>query len=79
MNWDAIGAIGEILGATAVLVSLIYLSIQIRHNSRQVEEQTRALNADSVTAIETAHSNFRRSIINSPQVASLWRQAFRGH
>ena len=30
MNWDAIGAIGEILGAVAVFASLIYLSIQIR-------------------------------------------------
>ncbi len=25
MNWQAIGAIGEILGAIAVLVTLIYL------------------------------------------------------
>ncbi len=30
MNWDAIGALGEILGASAVFASLIYLAIQIR-------------------------------------------------
>jgi len=30
MNWDAIGAIGEIVGAAAVVVSLIYLAVQIR-------------------------------------------------
>jgi len=29
MNWDAIGAIGEIVGATAVVISLAYLAIQI--------------------------------------------------
>lgn len=34
MNWDAIGAIGEILGASAVVVSILYLSIQIRSNTR---------------------------------------------
>ena len=33
MNWDAIGAIGEILGAAAVVVSLVYLSVQIKQNS----------------------------------------------
>ena len=26
MNWDAIGAIGEILGAGGVLITLIYLA-----------------------------------------------------
>jgi hypothetical protein len=31
LNWDAIGAIGEILGAAAVVATLAYLAIQIRH------------------------------------------------
>ena len=31
MNWDAIGAIGEIIGAIAVVVTLAYLAIQVRH------------------------------------------------
>jgi hypothetical protein len=30
MNWDAIGAIGELVGGAAVLVTLIYLAVQIR-------------------------------------------------
>ncbi len=33
MNWDAIGAIGEILGALAVVGSLIYVGRQFRHSS----------------------------------------------
>lgn len=33
MNWDAIGAAGELLGATAVLVTLIYLAVQVRQNN----------------------------------------------
>lgn len=36
MNWEAIGAIGEIVGATAVVVTLIYLTTQIRQNTRQL-------------------------------------------
>jgi hypothetical protein len=32
MNWDAIGAIGEIIGAVAVIVSIIYLAMQVRQN-----------------------------------------------
>ena len=33
MNWDAAGAIGEIVGAFAVLATLIYLAKQIRHST----------------------------------------------
>lgn len=34
MNWDAIGAIGETISAIAVVVSILYLAIQIRSNTR---------------------------------------------
>ena len=34
MNWEAIGAAGSILGALAVLATLIYLSIQISQTQR---------------------------------------------
>jgi hypothetical protein len=30
MNWEAIGAIGEIVGAVAVVMTLGYLAMQIR-------------------------------------------------
>lgn len=35
MNWDAIGAIGEIVGALAVVASLGYLAVQIRAQNRE--------------------------------------------
>ena len=37
MNWEAIGAIGEVLGAAAVVVTLGYLAVQIRQNSQAVK------------------------------------------
>ena len=33
VNWEAIGAIGEILGAIAVVGSLVYVASQIKHNT----------------------------------------------
>ena len=35
MNWDAIGAIGDTIGAVAVVISLLYLAVQIREQNRQ--------------------------------------------
>jgi hypothetical protein len=37
MNWDALGAIAEFVGAIAVLATLVYLAIQVRENSLQVK------------------------------------------
>lgn len=36
MNWDAIAAIGEIVGAIAVVATLIYVSKEIRQGARSV-------------------------------------------
>ena len=41
MNWEAIGAIGEIGGAFAVLVSLIYLAAQIRQNTKMMRSSAK--------------------------------------
>lgn len=35
MNWDAVAAVGEILGAVAVVISLIYLARQIQIQNQQ--------------------------------------------
>jgi hypothetical protein len=37
LDWNAVGAAGEILGAIAVVATLLYLSKQIRQNSRAVQ------------------------------------------
>ena len=39
MNWDAIGAVGELVGATAVVVSLVYVAVQIRQNTKATRQQ----------------------------------------
>jgi hypothetical protein len=40
MNWNAIGAIAETLGAVGVIASLVYLAGQIRQNTRSVQGAT---------------------------------------
>ena len=38
MNWEAIGALGEVIGALAVFLTLIYLAVQVRQHTRAMEE-----------------------------------------
>lgn len=47
MNWQAIGAVGEVVGGIAVFVSLLYLALQIRSSRRsdQIAAATGAASA----------------------------------
>ena len=39
MNWDALGAIAELLGALAVFITVVYLTIQVRQSAKAQEQQ----------------------------------------
>lgn len=43
MNWEALGAIGEMIAAGGVIFSLVYLAVQIRNQSK--ESRLTAINA----------------------------------
>lgn len=40
MNWDAIGAIGELVGALAVVLTLAYLAMEVRRNRLSTESSS---------------------------------------
>lgn len=48
MNWEALGAIGEIVGAAAVVATLAYLSVQIRGANKQAELESLRHTYDSL-------------------------------
>jgi heme/copper-type cytochrome/quinol oxidase subunit 1 len=35
MNWEMISAVGQMLGAVGVIISIIYLAAQIRNQNRK--------------------------------------------
>ncbi len=69
MNWEAISAIGEVVGATAVFISLLYLALQIR-NSRRSDQIAAAAGAAStinewigqIVRDETLYDLYRRGL-----------------
>ena len=61
MNWDAIGAIAELLGAIGVIASLVYLATQIRHGQEQMSQNTRAVRASAYQQFE--HSQAERAML----------------
>ena len=93
MNWDAIGALGEVLGSTAVFVTLGYLAVQLRHarsETRRSLSQGRMEANRELISLELLHLEGRKKvdaalgIEASPVVAALmnvaeltWEEAYR--
>jgi hypothetical protein len=64
IHWDAVGAVGEIVGALAVVISLVYLASQIRIQNRE----SRAASVHQV--IEGYRSSI--SALHEPGMADIW-------
>jgi len=70
VNWDALGAIGEIVGAFAVVVTLIYLAVQTRQSTEAVRH------AFARGVMEDANA-WRFRIVENADVSELFRQGLR--
>ncbi len=71
MNWDAAGAIGEIVGAIAVTATLFYLALQTKR-ARQ--------SADAQGTIQSAsmHAEWRRAVMQNSEISRLIAKANQG-
>lgn len=66
MNWEAISAFGEMVGAVGVIISLVYVGMQIRHN-------TKAMMATSAREAVAAMRDFNKSMVEDISIARIFR------
>ena len=71
MNWDAIGAIGEILGALAVVLTLGYLAIQVRQN-------THGMKVAAKLEIDKQFTSYTDLLLNDPDLFELQTRGLTG-
>ena len=67
MNWEAAGAVGEIIGALAVVISLLYLAVQIRSQVAQAK----------LAAFHEMSRQFREvtALFSSPDISDIFIRA----
>ena len=71
MDWEAIGAIGELVGASGVLLTLIYLSVQVRQNSIQLAENSRTAELASLDMLVASFSR-QRQLMATKEVSAFY-------
>lgn len=70
MTWNTFSAIAEIVGALAVLVSLIYLAIQVRAS-------TRVSRSDAETEFQVRWNSMVDEFLGSTDKANIFRRGIR--
>jgi len=72
LSWQDLGSIGELVSAVAVVISLVYLAFQIRQNTRQIEENTKAAQATAFDSSINHTFNARAVIIENEDLARIY-------
>ncbi len=71
---EALGNLGDFIGGLAVVVTLIYLAIQVRQNTIQLRKNAESAEISGRDANIRAMSRFRSQIIGSADVAALYNK-----
>jgi hypothetical protein len=71
MNWEAISAIGQIVGALAAVISLINLARELRSNARNRKEHVFQSRKDvhNIIAIAFCKGDYRNQTTSNPRKA----------
>ncbi|MEQ8693953.1 MAG: hypothetical protein RIC85_01320 [Gammaproteobacteria bacterium] len=72
MNWDAIGAIAELIGAIAVVATLAYLSVQIRQSAKSLDRQEEIARAQILQTRADSVTQMAMLICANPESVELF-------
>jgi hypothetical protein len=72
MNWDAVGAVAEVIGALAVVLTLIYLAIQMKHSALAVNQAAQqSMVAELGASLDSLFAN--------PEGAEIWLKGMKSY
>ncbi len=79
MTIEEWGAIGEIVGALAVVASLVYLAVQIRQNTRQLSLSMKATELAAFERNVESGNRVREMFIHDRKVTELYTRGIRNY
>ena len=65
MNWTKTSAVAETLSSVAILITLVYLVVEIQQNAEATQAETRQAMLDS-------DQQFLLNIMNNPELDTFW-------
>jgi hypothetical protein len=74
-----VGSIGELIAAIATVATLVYLTIQIRHNSRALDRSNEFARASSIHDITILFNELNWRLATDGELADIYTRALAGH
>jgi hypothetical protein len=74
MDLEALGNIGDFLGGIGVVITLLYLAIQIRQNTRQMRLDSAAARTTALEDTTMGINRWIERITSNKDLADVWRR-----
>ncbi len=79
MTIQDLGNLGEFVGAIAVVITLVYLVLQIRQNTVQLRQNSRAVQASVIQANAESGNRVREMVILNTDLSDLYLKGLEGY
>ena len=67
MDWQLIGVFAEVVSAVAVVVTIIFLVVEVRHNRN-------AAQSNSLDALTSGFSDINYNVVGDDEFAAIWEK-----
>ena len=74
---EALGNLGDFIGGIAVVITLIYLAVQVRQNTLQLRDSTKLARIQARDVAFQNFSDFRSKIVSNGDVAEIYLKGLR--
>jgi hypothetical protein len=79
MTLQDLGSLGEFIGAIAVVITLVYLALQIRQNTAHLSQNTRTVQLSALEGNVESGNRVRELLILNPELAELYLKGLQGY
>jgi hypothetical protein len=75
---ESLGNLGDFLGGVGVVITLIYLAVQIRQNTAQLRSTAEQARLSSLDEINRELDAWQSDLVVSEEVSSIWLRGLKG-
>jgi hypothetical protein len=77
MNWNAVSAIAQVVATVGVIMSLIYVAIQVKQNSKLIDQSILATRSSIVHGTSVSFSRFYELLAQDSELAEIYHRGIR--
>jgi hypothetical protein len=78
MDWNVVSAIAQVVATVGVIVSLIYVAIQVKQNSKLIDQSILATRSATVHGTSVSFSRIYELLAQDSELCDIYQRGIRG-